>query len=272
MTLKRVALLGCGYIGTQLARAIDSGRVPARLERVYDMSREASRDLVAGLDRTPEIVENPHLLSYPPVDMVVEAASQAAVRDVALSVLQNRRDMMVMSVGALMDESVLDVLREACTDYNARMYLPSGAVGGLDAISAARGQIDAVSITTTKSPASLRGAPHFEMEGTDADAITKRTILYRGGAAEAVRRFPANANVAASLSLAAGREAEVAVVADPAVHSNVHRITARGGFGTMEFEVRNEPEPTNPKTSRLAALSAIRTLRDYCASNIKTGT
>jgi aspartate dehydrogenase len=269
--LKRVALLGCGYIGTQLALAVDSGRIPARLERVYDASGEAALALVSKLDAKPQITENPHLLSYPPVDIVVEAASQGAVRDVALSVLQNRRDLMVMSVGALVDEAVREVLEEACEDYQSKIYLPSGAVGGLDAISAARHEIEHVSITTTKNPASLRGAPHFEMDHTDADSITKRTILYNGGAAEAVRRFPANANVAGAVSIAAGREAEVVVVADPDAESNTHTILVRGSFGSMKFETSNVPEPSNPRTSRLAALSAVRTLYNYCAGGIKTG-
>ena len=270
--MKRVALLGCGYIGTQLALAMDSGSIPARLERVYDKSGEAAKALVSRLDAKPQIAGNAHLLSYPPVDIVVEAASAAAVRDVALSVLQNRRDLMLMSVGALMDESVREVLEEACGDYHTSIYLPSGAVGGLDAISAVRDQIEHIVITTTKSPASLRGAPHFDMEGTDADSITGRTTLYSGGATGAVRRFPANANVAAAVSMAAGREAEVIVVADPDATRNTHHIRVRGGFGSMEFETRNIPEPTNPRTSRLAALAAIRTLYNYCTGGIKIGT
>ena len=269
--MKRVALLGCGYIGTQLALAVDSGAIPARLERVYDASEGAVRALVSKLDSEPEITENPHLLSYPPVDIVVEAASPAAVRDVALSVLQNRRDLMLMSVGALMDESILEVLEEACGDYQSRIYVPSGAIGGLDAISAARDQIEQVSITTTKNPASLRGAPHFDMEGVDADSITERTILYSGEAPDAVRRFPANANVAGALSMAAGRNAHVTIVADPHSAHNTHVIRVSGEFGSMEFETKNAPEPANPRTSRLAALSAVRALYNYCAGGIRVG-
>lgn len=266
--MKRVALLGCGYIGTQLAQAIDTGQIPARLERIYDASYKTAEKMAAHLSHAPKIVANPHLLSYPPVDIVVEAASQEAVRDVALSVVQNRRDMMVMSVGALMDESIFDVLQDACADFHTRIYLPSGAIGGLDAIAAARGHIDSISITTTKNPASLRGAPHLEMEGIDIENIHKHTILYKGSAIQAVRRFPANANVAGAISLAAGLDADVTVAADPDISANMHHITVQGDFGTMEFRVINKPEPTNPKTSRLAALSAIRRLYNYCTDGI----
>ncbi|NND87179.1 MAG: aspartate dehydrogenase, partial [Nitrosopumilus sp.] len=99
--MKKIGLLGCGAIGTQIALAIDSGQIPATLTHVYDGSKNASESLVDKLKNKPVIVENSHLLSSYPVDIVVEAASQGAVRDVGLSILQNKRDLMIMSVGAL---------------------------------------------------------------------------------------------------------------------------------------------------------------------------
>lgn len=269
--MKRVALLGCGAIGTHLALAVDSGDIPARLDRIYDSSRNAAETLAAKLRHRPEITENSHLLSYPPVDIVVEAASQDAVRDVGLSVIQNRRDMMVMSVGALLDEAVREVLEEACRQFGSRIYLPSGAIGGLDALAAARPDIRDISITTTKHPSSLRGAPHFEESGTDPDSITEPTTLFRGDAAEVVRRFPANANVAALVSLVTGKSVTATVRADPNVTANTHTIWAAGGFGDVRFVLNNVPDPANPKTSRLATMSAVETLRRYCTGGICIG-
>lgn len=269
---KRVAILGCGFIGTHLARAIDSGRIPARLERIYDKSGPAAERLAAGLQSRPEIVQNSHLLSYPPVDIVVEAASQDAVRDVALSVIQNRRDIMIMSAGALLDDSVREVLLQASEEFECRIYVPSGAVGGLDAISAARKEIEDISITTTKHPRSLAGAPFFEQSSISASDITgDAVVLFEGSAQKAVALFPANVNVAASVSMAAGRPVSVTVRADPRVSSNTHTIRASGNFGTMEFTLQNRPDPENPKTSRLAALSAVSTLYKYCARGIVSG-
>ena len=127
-------MLGCGAIGTQIALAIDSGKIPAILTHVYDDSKEASTILVEKLKNKPEIVENPHLISSHPVSIVVEAASQDAVRDAGLSVLQNKRDLMIMSVGALLDESIYDILSDACKDFKKTIFLPSGAIAGLDGI------------------------------------------------------------------------------------------------------------------------------------------
>ena len=265
---KRVALLGCGAMGSQIARAIDGGRIRAELVRVYDMDAARAESLAASLSARPEIVANAHLLSSGPgVDLVVEAASQDAVRTAALSVLQNRKDLLVMSVGALLDEAVLDVLADACRQYGRTVILPSGAVAGIDCLKAVRGELESVTLTTTKHPDSLRGAPYLARPGAaDLSSISGATAIFDGTAAEAVSAFPANVNVAAALALAGlGAEAtRVRVVADPAARRNRHEIRASGRFGELAVVVDNVPDPANPRTSRLAVLSAIEALRAAC--------
>ncbi len=271
---KRVGLLGCGAIGTQIALAIDSAKISATLTHVYDTSPEASATLVEKLKSKPKVVTNPHLLSSGALDIVVEAASQNAVRDVALSVLQNRKDLMVMSVGALLDESVYDVLCDACHDYKKTIYLPSGAIAGLDAIRSVTDDLDSLSITTTKHPRSLRGAKFFETSVIDLDGLDSPVTIFDGTARDAVKLFPANINVAALLSLAGigSSKTRVMIVADPETNRNTHHIVAEGGFGRMSLVVENLPDPGNPKTSRLATLSAIQTLKRYCTGGIQIGT
>lgn len=87
--------------------------------------------------------------------------------------------------------------------------------------------------------------------------------MYEGPAREAVRKFPANVNVAATLSLAGiGLDkTKVKIVADPEVKNNIHEISVQGDFGELKTRVENVPSPQNPKTSYLAALSAIATLK-----------
>lgn len=272
--MKKIGLLGCGAIGTQIALAIDSGKIPAILTHVYDDSKDASSRLVQKLKNKPEIVSNSHLLSANPVDIIVEAASQDAVRDVALSVLQNKRDLMIMSVGALLDESIYEILSDACKDFKKTIYLPSGAIAGLDAIKSVKDELESISITTTKHPRSLKGAKFFETSDIDLDSINKKTMIFQGTAKQAVSLFPANINVAALLSLSGigSEKTKVTIVADPNTDKNTHYIEASGKFGKMTFTIENFPDPTNPKTSRLATLSAIETLRKYCSNEIQIGT
>ena len=272
--MKRIGLLGCGSIGTQIALAIDSGQINARLTHVYDASKTASNTLVEKLNDKPIIVENPHLLSSNPVDIIVEAASQDAVKDVSLSVLQNKKDLMIMSVGALLDESIYDILSDACKDFKKTIYLPSGAIAGLDGIKAVKHELNSISITTTKHPRSLKGAKFFETSEIKLDSITTKTIIFQGTAQEAVSLFPANINVAALLSLTGigSNNTKVIIVADPQTDKNTHQIEVEGKFGKMTFTIENVPDVNNPKTSRLAILSAIETLRKYCSDEIQIGT
>jgi len=271
--LKRIGLLGCGVIGTEIAFAVDSGRVPAKLTHIFDFSRESTSRLAGMLKSKPVIVENAGLLAAAPVDIIVEAASQDAVRDNALSILQNRKDLMIMSAGALLDESIFEIILEGCRDFGKHVYLPTGAIAGLDAIRAAREELESVTLVTTKNPRSLKGARFFETSDIDLDSLGARTVLYEGPAEEAVRLFPANVNVAALLSLAGmgSQKTRVRIVADPSTDKNTHEIEARGKFGSISIRVENVPSQTNPKTSRLATLSAIDCLRRICGSEISIG-
>lgn len=271
--MKRIALLGCGAIGTRLAEFVDSGKINAKITHMYDADRGRAELLAARLQRAPEIVENSHLLSLQPVDLVVEAASQDAVRDIGLSVLQNRKDLMIMSVGALLDESVFEVMADACRDFGKTIYMPSGAIAGLDGLRAARDEIESVSLTTRKHPRSLRGARFFETSDVDPDSITEEVTLFDGTAGEAVSLFPANINVAALLSLATvgGQKTRVVIIADPNTDKNTHTIRALGAFGSINVEVQNVPDMANPKTSRLAVLSAAEKLASICSGGIQAG-
>jgi aspartate dehydrogenase len=181
---------------------------------------------------------------------------------------------MIMSVGALLDESIYDILSDACNDFNRTIYLPSGAIAGLDAIKSVKDELDSLSITTTKHPRSLKGAKFFETSEINLDEINSSTVIFEGTAKEAVSLFPANINVAALLSLTGigSEKTRVKIVADPDTNKNTHHIEAAGVFGNMTFTIENFPDTNNPKTSRLAILSAIETLRKYCSNGIQIGT
>lgn len=272
--MKKVGLLGCGAIGTQIALAIDSGKIPADLTHIYDFDKTKSNLLIHKLKKKPVIAENPHMLSSYPVDIVVEAASQEAVRNHALSILQNRRDILIMSVGALLDESVLEILLDACKEFRKKIYIPSGAIAGLDALRSAKDELESVVLTTIKNPKSLKGAKFFETSNVNVDNIKTKTILFDGSAKDAVSLFPANINVAALLSLAGlgSVDTRVQIVADPATDKNTHHIEASGRFGKITINIENVPDKSNPKTSRLATLSAIECLRMACTDEIRIGT
>jgi Predicted dinucleotide-utilizing enzyme len=270
-----IGLIGCGTIGTEIATAVHTGRVPnTNLTAVFDIDEEQTKTLVESLDGAPNPVDSVSTL-ITEADLVVEAAGQAAVQSVAVDVLESNTDLMIMSVGALAETSLRRSVIEAADGESSRLYVPSGAIAGLDAIKAAAlaNELSSVTLTTRKPPSGLEGAPYIEDNEIDLNGLEEESVIFEGSATEAARAFPANVNVAMSLSLAGigPEETAVTVVADPDEINNVHQIAAEGSAGRIQTTVQNVPSPTNPKTSYLAALSAIEKLRSITGA-VSTGT
>jgi aspartate dehydrogenase len=185
------------------------------------------------------------------VDLVVEAASPQAVGEVAPVVLGAGVDMIIMSVGALLDADLRENLESVAKKNGARIYAPSGAVVGVDGVKAASiGKIKSATLVTRKPPRSL---------GISTD---REKVLFEGKARDAVKKFPKNINVAATLSLACEKEINVKIIADPQIERNTHEVHVIGEFGELKTTTKNVQCTTNPKTSTLAAHAAIKLLKN----------
>jgi aspartate dehydrogenase len=193
--------------------------------------------------------------------VVAEVAGQQAVAEYGEAVLRGGVDFLVISIGALADPALFERLKSAARDSNARLLLPAGAIGGVDAIAAMRlAGLRSVRYRSVKPPAAWRGTPAEQV--VDLDKLTRRTTVYKGTAGEAALMYPQNANVAATLALAGlGFDAtEVELVADPAAPGNVHEIEAEGAAGRFAIRLEGKPSRRNPKTSALTAFSVARAL------------
>jgi aspartate dehydrogenase len=265
----RVAMIGVGSIGRYLIEAVQAGLAgQARIIGIAGGPKSRARlGELASIVGCPWTTNPLELLGEKP-DLVVEAASQNAVRQYAVAVLEAGADLLIMSVGALADRALMARITDTAERHGRRVHLPAGAIGGLDVLrAAALDRLDEVTLVTSKPPRALAGAPFFETHPVDLGALTERTVIFEGAAAEAVRLFPANVNVAAVLSLAGiGPErTRMQVVADPTLDRNVHEVFARGSFGELHLRLANVPSPTNPKSSFLACLSGLATLRRLAA-------
>ena len=272
----KVALIGCGAIGTTLAQAIDKGKAgKVELAWLYDFKSEKSEMLAKKLSSKPRIARNlAEIYSDKTVGLVIEAASQLAVEQYSLDVLRSGKDIMVMSVGALADEKMLKDVRSLAERSGRRVYIPSGAVLGIDGIKAAElGEIKEATLTTRKPPAALAYSAYLEERGISLRGLKRPRVVFEGSAREAVKAFPQSVNVAATLSLVGigADKTKVRIVADPKLDRNVHEIRVLGKAGEFVTEARNVPFPDAPKTSYLATLSAIQTLRNLSES-IRIGT
>lgn len=268
----RIAVVGAGAIGRQIvlgvgrgdaghARVVAVADLPERSTALADLA--AITALTAGGEPAATFTDAARVIERRP-DVIVEAAGPDVARANAEGWLDAGVDVLVMSVGALADPAVLARLDAAARRSGRAVLVPSGAIGGLDAIRAARlGGLASVELRTTKAPRSLAGAPGIAAAGVDLDAIDRPTVVFEGNAREAVLAFPANLNVVAALSLAGlGVErTHVVLVADPAETRNVHEIRASGEFGELSLRFANLPSPENPRTSALAPLAALALLR-----------
>lgn len=262
----KVGFIGYGTAAKQVARGMRDGQAGSATLSAVLVRREpedAADDVFITTDRARFLAQ--------PMDLVVEMAGQEAVHQHGEAVLRSGRDFLPISIGSLADDELYARLREAAETAGRRLLLPSGAIGGLDALSsAAIGGLDEVTLTTRKPPDALQ-------TGTDRDAalggaIQGKVLLYDGSAREAVRLYPANVNVAAALSLAGigFDRTHVTIYADPTVTRNTHEVHAKGWFGELRFTIMNVPTE-NPKTGRITALSVLKALRNLRSPVVLAG-
>jgi aspartate dehydrogenase len=261
---RTLGIIGTGAIGGLVLQALAEQRIPYDRAVVLARSRRADTEDRVARSGGSVVYDTTDLIHARP-GVVVEAAGHEAVRAYALHIAKSGLDMILMSIGALADEAIRTPLEEAARQHGATIWLPSGGVGGLDALAAARamGDLERVMHRTIKRPAGLNTAPYVVERGLLRDPLTEPFVVYRGPAREAVRHFPQNVNIAAAVSLAGigFDRTEVEIVADPSVPRSVHEIRAEGRFGVFTLRFENAMDPNNPRTSRLAGLSAVAALQ-----------
>jgi len=269
---KKIGIIGCGAIGTGLARKINE-ELPAlaQLHMLYNNTMEKATILSQELGGTPQVASTMGEL-IANCDLVIEAASGSIAFEVAKKGLEADKDVIILSLGGLLGHA--KELYDLGEQSMGKLMLPSGALAGLDALTAVRNEgLRKVKLTTTKHPRSLAGAPYFDAYQIDLNSIEKCTVIFRGGPKAAAQGFPKNINVGALLSLAAGDDSKVEIViqADPNIKRNQHVVKADGDFGTIICTTQNVPSPTNPKTSFLTILTAFELVRKQFSS-IQIGT
>ncbi|MCD6522631.1 MAG: aspartate dehydrogenase [Candidatus Diapherotrites archaeon] len=240
----RIGIIGCGAIGSYLANRVADDK-ELELAFVYDTNKEHMK-------RWSDVaLSSIEMFSTTQPDIVVECAGIEAVKQYAKDIVKEA-DMIVMSVAALSDNQLLKEIEEICVEHGTHIYIPSGAIVGIDGLLSARETIESVTLITRKPPS------HFGRQ--DAE----ETVIFEGNAGEACRQYPRNINIAATVSLAGigFDKTIVKIISDPHVNKNNHTLIVCGAFGRFEINVENVPTPENPKTSYLASLSAFQTIKE----------
>jgi aspartate dehydrogenase len=262
----KMTIIGCGSIGTTLARFLET-MDEVELVHVYDTKKEAVDRLMQECQKVRYANNLEH--AFENSDLIVETASQAAVLEYVPKALDMGKNVLVMSVGAFVEDDFKEKCRILAKQKGCKVYIPSGAVCGIEGICAAAiSEIDEVIIMSYKPPEAFKDVKYLKDKGIDINAIKRPKVIFNGHAKEAVKYFPKNVNVAATLSLAGiGLDNTVVkIIIDPKATLNTHRIIAKGKFGEIECWTRNMPFPDNPRTSYLAALSLISAVKKIAGS------
>jgi len=257
----RITVVGCGSRGSKLAEAADK---MMEVKRIYllDEDKPRAEALAAELNKAI-VVDNIEDELYH-CDLVIECATQTAAHDILPIVVSRGVDVMVMSVGALVDDEFRAKVTEKADQCESKVYIPAGAICGTDGLRASTvGEVQEVELITTMPPLTFANVKYVEEKGIDLSSIKEKTVLFSGTAREAVQLFPRNVNVAATVSIMGigFDKTKVTIAADPDIKINSHELRIKGEFGEMTTHTYNVPSPINPKTSNLSVFSAIAALQ-----------
>jgi aspartate dehydrogenase len=256
----KLGLIGNGAIARYAAQSLkslghDVAAILVRPNRVDDVRAIYGSDVVV----VSAIAQMPSDL-----DLIVECAGHQALHQYGAEALQSGFSVVTVSIGALADQALATALQEAATRGQSALHLASGAIGGLDALRAARaGALSEVRYIGRKPPLGWRGSPAEDVLDLD-QPMTQAQTHFTGTAREAALAYPKNANVAAAVALSSLGldDTQVALIADPTVTTNIHEVHATGAFGTLHVTISGNALPENPKSSALAAMSVVSKVED----------
>lgn len=258
-----IAMIGCGAIGVGVLELLERDpHLYVDAVIVPEASQGRVRQRLAGLRRAPRVLSELPADAHP--DLLVECAGHRAIEEHVLPALARGIPCLLVSVGALSDPVLAARLEVAAERGGTRIELLPGAIGGIDALAAARvGGLESVRYTGRKPARAWLGTPGEQV--CDLQRLDEARVIFEGSARDAARLYPKNANVAATLSLAGlGLDrTQVRLIADPDSRENVHQVEASGAFGGFELTLRGKPLAANPRTSALTVFSVVRALGNH---------
>jgi aspartate dehydrogenase len=257
----RLGVIGYGAIGREVAAAWRRGDLGPGIE------------LAAVLVRRPRSADDGLLVTNDAerfvdqrMEAVLECAGHDAVREHGIRCLEAGADLVLTSIGALVDDALRADLERAAATSNRRLILASAGIGALDILAAgAVGGLERVAMTVRKDPSAWYGTAAERL--CDLASLRAPFVMYEGPVREGAARYPRNVNIAAAVALAGiGLDrTQLTIVADPTIRTHVVEIEASGAFGSFRFVEDVEPTADNPKTGTLVAMAVIKTIRQLAA-------
>ncbi|MDD5006012.1 MAG: aspartate dehydrogenase [Candidatus Omnitrophica bacterium] len=258
----RIGIVGCGAIGKSLAKFIDRElNSKAEISAICDLDLSKTVSFKKILKKSKPVVTNLDKL-IKNSDLIIESSSAKVSYEVAKKSVSNGKSILIMSIGGIILKA--EELFALARKNRSFIYLPSGAICGIDGMKAlSLAGIEKVTLTTRKPPKALSGVAYLMQKGIDVNKIKKETVIFEGTALSAIKYFPQNINVAALLSISGigAKKTKVKIITSPEYKYNYHEIEIVSKAGVLKTISQNVAFKENPKTSYLAALSAMAVLK-----------
>lgn len=259
-----IGIIGLGAIGSRMAKTINADfRKDCRITGLCDVDTEKTQKLIKNL-KLKKSVGGDLKDVIKRSDCIIEAVNTPATEQIIRKAIKAKKTVLAMSVGRVLNHQDLFQLARKNKCY---IMLPSGAIAGIDAIKAASlKHLKYITLTTRKPIAGWGDNPYFAKKGIDLKNIKGEKIIFEGSVDDAIKYFPQNINVAATIALACQdkQKLKVKLMTSPKYKLNSHEIEFEGDFGHSITKTENVCCPDNPKTSYLAVLSGLQTLKQYC--------
>lgn len=255
--MKRVMFIGYGSMARRVHNMLPDNIVLSSVLVTPRSADQIKSELGASINVITSVSDLAEMSETP--DLAVEMAGQGGLKEHAIQILDQGIPLGIVSVGAFTDETFAARLHDTAKKNGVSIHILAGAIAGIDGINAASlAGLDEVTYQGRKKPASWMGSHADQL--IDYDSLEQPYVFFRGNAREAAALFPDNSNVAATIALAGVGldDTKVELIVDPTLKHNIHHITATGEFGKLDVSMTGLPLAENPKTSSLAAFSALR--------------
>ena len=255
--MKKLVIVGCGRLAGIVADAAIQGLLPEYdLVGVYSRTAAKAETLAARLQQHGKPCmacgSLSELLALKP-DYLVESASPAAMKELAVPALENGTSIVTLSIGAFADTPFYEQVINTARRYGTRVYIASGATGGFDVLRTATLMGHASACFLNKKGAkALRKTPHY-----DPAMETEPRIVFSGTAREAISVFPTGLNVSVATSLASvgPEKMQVTMQSTPDYHGDTQRVEIKNDQVHAVIDVYSA-------TSEIAGWSVVSTLRN----------
>lgn len=259
MKKKTLAIVGCGRLAAIVTDALNANLLEEyQLVAAYSRTTEKAQFIADKVNSTLSGAtckvcgSMAELLETKP-DYIVETASPDSLKEFVIDALKNGSSIVTLSIGALADSEFYEEVKKTAKAHNSRIYIASGAIGGLDVLRTVTLMGNSTArFDTEKSPKSLKNTSVY-----DESLQTEKRKVFEGNAIEAIALFPTkvNVSVAASIASVGPENMKVSITSTPDFVGDDHRIEIKNDQVHAVIDVYSS-------TAQIAGWSVVSTLQN----------